>query len=172
MKRVSRGVAARPPHGDRVHHLPFMMAALEEARRAGAAGEVPVGAVVVLDDAIVGRGHNRPIAARDPTAHAEVVAIRQACQNLGHFQLTDCDLYLSCEPCPMCVGAVYWARPARVFFAASRSDAAAAGFDDAYIYEELHMSPEHRQLPMARLLVDESSEPFTLWREKEDRLRY
>jgi len=110
-----------------------MQRALALAKRAQDEGEVPIGALVVLQDEILGEGWNRPIAAHDPTAHAEIQAIRAACELLGSFQLTDCDVYASCEPCPMCLGALYWARPRAVYFAATRKEAAAAGFDDAAI---------------------------------------
>src|SRR6202011_1282375 len=114
----------------------------------------PFAAVIVRDANIVGTGVNRVTSSNDPTAHAEVVAIREACQALGAFQLTGCDLYTTCEPCPMCLGAIYWARPARVFYAGTAADAAAAGFDDAFIYDELKSAHAARSIPMAQLLRD------------------
>src|SRR5882724_3989761 len=112
--------------------------ALENIRTGGG----PFAALVVKDGAIVATGANRVTATNDPTAHAEIVAIREACKKLGSFQLDDCEIYTTCEPCPMCLGAIYWARPARVFFASTASDAAAAGFDDAFIYDELQTPAE------------------------------
>jgi len=107
--------------------------------RSGSGG--PFAALIVQRRRIIAEGTNRVTLSNDPTAHAEVVAIREACRALADFQLTDCDLYTTCEPCPMCLGAIYWARPARVFFAATATDAASAGFDDAFIYEELKIAP-------------------------------
>jgi guanine deaminase len=123
----------------------------------------PFGALIVKDDKIIAEGVNQVTAAHDPTAHAEIVAIREACRVLGDFQLTGCDLYTSCEPCPMCLGAIYWARPAHVFFGANAADAAAAGFDDAFIYEELRRPANQRRLPMKQLLRHESLAAFHAW---------
>ncbi len=132
----------------------------------------PFGAVVVKDGAIIARGHNRVLLTQDPTCHAEVDAIRKACQALGSFQLTGCDLYTSCEPCPMCLGAIYWARPARVFYANTKADAAAVGFDDQFIYEEIARPLEQRQLPMQQLLRDEAQVAFREWSERENKNLY
>lgn len=132
----------------------------------------PFAALVVREGVIVGRGTNRVTTTHDPTAHAEVVAIREACRQLGTFQLAGCDLYTTCEPCPMCLGAIYWARPARVFYAATRHDAAAAGFDDAFIYEELTRPPEARRIPMLRLLGEEAGRAFAAWEAYEGRVAY
>jgi len=123
----------------------------------------PFGALVVKDGKIIAEGTNLVTATHDPTAHAEVVAIREACRVLGDFQLTDCELYTSCEPCPMCLGAIYWARPARVFYGATASDAAAAGFDDAFIYEELRHPAQKRRLAMQQLLPREALAAFHAW---------
>ena len=106
----------------------------------------PFGCVVVKDGKIIGKGSNQVTSSNDPTAHAEVVAIRDACRNLNTFQLTDCEIYTSCEPCPMCLGAIYWARPSKVYYANTRHEAAAAGFDDAFIYEEINVSPDKRKI--------------------------
>lgn len=138
--------------------------------RTGGGG--PFAALVVKDGRIVAEGVNRVTTTNDPTAHAEVVAIREACRKLGAFQLAGCDLYTTCEPCPMCLGAIYWARPARVFFACMASDAAAVGFDDAFIYEELKQSHEQRRLPMRQLLREESLEIFHAWRQQADKTHY
>ncbi|MEA2255706.1 MAG: guanine deaminase, partial [Solirubrobacteraceae bacterium] len=120
----------------------------------------------------ISRGWNQVIGTNDPTAHAEVQAIRAACERLGSFQLDDCDLYASCEPCPMCLGAIYWARPRAVFFAATRDDAAAAGFDDAFVYDELPLPAEDRTLPMRFVVHPDAHEPFAAWAAKPDRVEY
>lgn len=132
----------------------------------------PFGAIVVKDGNIVGRGNNRVTSSNDPTAHAEVVAIRDACKNLGSFQLDGCDIYTSCEPCPMCLGAIYWARPERVFFGCTRTDAADIQFDDALIYNEMTVPLEQRKIPMIPLLRDEALAVFRAWKEKEDKTEY
>lgn len=132
----------------------------------------PFAAVVVKDGRVVAEGTNRVTRSNDPTAHAEVVAIREACRVLGDFQLKDCDLYTTCEPCPMCLGAIYWARPARVFYAATAADAADAGFDDAFIYKELEVAPTGRRIPMAQLLRDESLAIFLTWKKQQNKTPY
>ena len=142
----------------------------KENVRTGGGG--PFAAVIVKEGRIVAEGVNRVTTTNDPTAHAEVVAIREACRALGVFQLAGCDLYTTCEPCPMCLGAIYWARPARVYYACVASDAAAVGFDDAFIYEELRLGHDERRLPMLQLLREESLEIFSLWREKEGKTHY
>jgi guanine deaminase len=133
--------------------------AVDNVRRGGG----PFGALVVKDGVVVATGTNQVTRLNDPTAHAEVVAIREACRVLGSFQLTGCDLYTSCEPCPMCLGAIYWARPARVFFAATHDDAAAAGFDDSFIYRQIQVPHSQRSIPMIRLLDEKSTRPFEDW---------
>ncbi len=138
-----------------------------EAGRGG-----PFGAVVVKDGAVVGSGTNRVTSTNDPTAHAEVVAIRAACQALGAFQLHGCDIYSSCEPCPMCLGAIYWARPDQVYYAATYRDAANAGFDDSYIYEQTRLDASQRKLPMMRVEDPSALLPFEAWMAKVDRIRY
>ena len=150
----------------------WMARALALARRAGDEGEVPVGAVLVRGEEILGGGWNRPIALRDPTAHAEIEAIREACRRLEDFQLEGCDVYASTEPCPMCMGALYWARPARVFFASGREAAAAAGFDDAFIYEEFARPPDRRRLEARRVEVEEAGTEFAAWTANEVRRDY
>lgn len=133
----------------------------------------PFGCVIVKGGQVVGRGNNRVTSTNDPTAHAEVVAIREACKALGDFQLSGCTLYTSCEPCPMCLGAIYWARPDRIVFAATREDAADAGFDDQLIYDELALPPEARRIPTdTRVLRDEAKTVFRAWKEKEDKVSY
>jgi guanine deaminase len=132
----------------------------------------PFGCVVVKEGQIVGRGWNNVLASNDPTAHAEVTAIRDACRNLGTYQLTGCDLYTSCEPCPMCMGAIYWARPDRVFYANTRHDAADTGFDDSFIYDELKKSLPERNIPMIPLDNTKAIAVFKLWAAKEDKEIY
>lgn len=132
----------------------------------------PFGCVIVKNGAVVGRGHNRVLASHDPTAHAEIEAIRDACRNLGTHQLDGCILYTSCEPCPMCLGAIYWARPDAVYFANSRQDAADIGFDDAFIYGELDLDGANRQIPTLQLASQEAKEVFEAWSAKKDREMY
>jgi guanine deaminase len=160
---------------DRKRRMPnaFMQKAIElavENVHLGRGG--PFAAVVVKDGRIVATGTNCVTSANDPTAHAEMTAIREACRVLGSFQLTGCEIYTSCEPCPMCLGAIYWARPARVYFAATASDAAAAGFDDSLIYTELQRPRADRQIPLERMMREASLEPFRAWEQKGDRIRY
>jgi guanine deaminase len=138
--------------------------------RSGKGG--PFAALVVKDGAVVGTGTNLVTSAKDPTAHAEMVAIREACRALGTFQLTGCTIYTTCEPCPMCMGALYWARPARICFGATQAEAAEAGFDDAYIEAELRRPPAERQIPMVRIAGQAALGPFQEWQRKADRLRY
>jgi tRNA(Arg) A34 adenosine deaminase TadA len=132
----------------------------------------PFGAIVVRDGKIIGEGCNRVTSTNDPTAHAEVVAIREACQNLNSFQLEDCTIYTSCEPCPMCLGAIYWARPALMYFACSREDAARAGFDDRFIYEEIALPYEQRRIKSVNFLREEGLRVFENWVNKPDKIEY
>jgi tRNA(Arg) A34 adenosine deaminase TadA len=132
----------------------------------------PFGAIIVRDDQVVGRGWNRVTSANDPTAHAEVVAIRDACQRLNNFSLEGCDIYASCEPCPLCLAAIFWSRLDRIYYAASRHDAAAAGFDDQRLYDEFAKSPENRSIPMKQALQAEARLAFEAWMHKEDRIPY
>ena len=132
----------------------------------------PFGAVIVKDDEIIGEGCNRVTSTNDPTAHAEVVAIRNACQNLDSFQLDNCVLYTSCEPCPMCLGAIYWARPSKIFYAATHRDAAGIGFDDQFIYEEIERDVDERQIKTINLLREEGLKVFENWSNKADKTEY
>jgi tRNA(Arg) A34 adenosine deaminase TadA len=132
----------------------------------------PFGAVVVRDGEIIGEGCNRVTSTNDPTAHAEVVAIREACKNLSSFQLDGCVIYTSCEPCPMCLGAIYWARPAKMYFACRREDAARVGFDDALIYEEIERPIEARRIESVNFLRDEGLRVFENWANKLDKTEY
>ena len=142
----------------------------EEGMHGGRGG--PFGCVVVRQGEIVGRGQNRVTSTNDPTAHAEVTAIRDACANLKTFQLTDCELYTSCEPCPMCLSAIYWARIPQIFFANSRQDAAEIGFDDDFIYRQIPLPLEKRAIKISQLLRDEGLKTFQGWTKKTDRVRY
>jgi len=132
----------------------------------------PFGCVIVKDDKIIGRGNNRVTSTNDPTAHAEVVAIRDACKTLGTFQLDDCEIYTSCEPCPMCLGAIYWARPRIIYYANNREDAAGIGFDDSMIYDEMAAGIESRKIPIVSLGRDEALKIFNEWSNKEDKTAY
>ena len=132
----------------------------------------PFGAVVVRRGEIVGAGWNRVTSSNDPTAHAEIVAIRDACSRLGTFLLAGCDLYTSCEPCPMCLAAIYWARIEHLYYAAGREDAAGAGFDDAWLYDQIALPPPERAMPTVQHLRDEALEAFAAWARKEDRIEY
>ncbi len=132
----------------------------------------PFGAVVVRNGEIIGEGCNQVTSTNDPTAHAEVVAIRRACQKLGSFQLDGCVLYTSCEPCPMCLGAIYWARPSKIFYAATHIDAANIGFDDQFIYEEIEKKARDRQIKTINLLREEGLKVFKNWENKADKTEY
>ncbi len=151
----------------------FMRRAIELAQsgmNAGAGG--PFGAVVVRDGEIVGEGFNRVTSTNDPTAHAEIVAIRAACEQLNSFQLDGCTIYTSCEPCPMCLGAIYWARPDKIFFACTREDAANIGFDDHFIYEEIERTIEERRIKSINFLREEGLTVFKNWANKADKTKY
>ncbi len=132
----------------------------------------PFGAVIVKDGKIVGRGSNKVTTNNDPTAHAEVMAIRDACTNLNTFQLTGCEVYTSCEPCPMCLGAIYWARPDRIYFAADKSDAANAGFDDSFIYKEIELVPNMRKIPAIQEDRENAIPVFEEWKSSETKTDY
>ena len=132
----------------------------------------PFGCIVVKGEEVIGKGWNSVTSFNDPTAHAEVVAIRNACNKLGHFQLDGCEIYTSCEPCPMCLGAIYWARPSKVYFANNRNDAKDAGFDDSFIYDELNLAPEKRSIKMMQLDLDDAKKIFEEWKSKEDKIDY
>jgi len=132
----------------------------------------PFAAIVARDGHIIARGTNQVTSTNDPTAHAEIVAIRNACRALGRFQLTGCDIYTSSEPCPMCMGAIYWARPSRVYFAATRADAAAIGFEDDYIYRQLALPPAARDLPLIQMMREDALAAFAEWRGKPDKVLY
>ncbi len=152
---------------------PFMARAIHLAidnvrsRRGG-----PFGSVIVKDGKIVAEGSNRVTSTKDPTAHAEVVAIREACRSLAAFDLAGCEIYSSCEPCPMCLGAIYWARLSRIYFAAVDADAALAGFDDSLIYRELAQPHSLRKIPMTQMMRDEALEAFRAWEKMPNKIEY
>ena len=132
----------------------------------------PFGAIIVKNGEIVGRGNNKVTSTNDPTAHAEMVAIRDACKNLNSFQLDDCVIYSSCEPCPMCLGAIYWARPKKLVFASSKEDASDAGFDDSLIYKEISLPKEKRLIETHQILREEGKSVFDKWIESDDKTKY
>ena len=151
----------------------FMLEAIElslENVRSGGGG--PFAALVVKDDAIISRGVNLVTSALDPTAHAEIVAIRAACQALRNFQLAGCELYTTCEPCPMCMGAIYWARLGKVYYAGTRADAAQAGFDDSLIYDELALPLEARRIPMLPMMREQALAAFREWERSQTKIQY
>jgi tRNA(Arg) A34 adenosine deaminase TadA len=152
---------------------PFMQKAIElaiENVRSGRGG--PFAAIVVKDGEVIAEGTNRVTSTNDPTAHAEIVAIREACRSLGQFQLSGCGIYTTCEPCPMCLGAIYWARPAKVFFASTGQDAADYGFDDSFILEQFRLPVAQRRIPMVQLMREKALEAFRAWEQKSDRIKY
>ncbi len=132
----------------------------------------PFGCVIVKDDKVIGRGNNKVTSSNDPTAHAEIVAIRDACSNLSEFQLEGCEIYTSCEPCPMCLGAIYWARPKVVYYANTRKDAAEIGFDDSMIYDEMNTPIENRKIPILPLKRNDALKVFNEWKNKEGKTSY
>ncbi len=132
----------------------------------------PFGAVVVKGGEIIGEGANSVTATNDPTAHAEIIAIREACKKLGAFELIGCEIYTSCEPCPMCLGAIYWARPDRVYFGNTAADAANAGFDDSLIYREIEQPHSQRRIPMVPMMREEALEGFRAWQKQVNKVPY
>ncbi len=151
----------------------FMQEAVELSKKGMISKEGgPFGCVIVKDDIIVGRGNNKVTSTNDPTAHAEVVAIRDACKNLNSFQLEDCEIYTSCEPCPMCLGAIYWARPKVIYFANNRYDAAALGFDDSMLYEEMKCDIGERKIPLIAVGRVQALKVFEAWKSNDDKIEY
>lgn len=151
----------------------FMLRAIEIAQNgidSNAGG--PFGAIVVKGDEIISEGWNCVTSKNDPTAHAEVMAIRKACEKLDSFQLDDCFLYTSCEPCPMCLGAIYWARPQKIYFACTREDAARIGFDDQFIYDEISRPTGDRRIETVNFLRSEALDVFENWERKADKIEY
>lgn len=151
----------------------FMQRAIELSRKGMESNQGgPFGAIVVKDGKIIGEGNNCVTSSNDPTAHAEVVAIRNACKNIQSFQLEDCIIYTSCEPCPMCLGAIYWARPKKIFYACTKQDAAKIGFDDAFIYEEINLDTTNRKIETLQIMNKEANEVFEAWAAKADKVDY
>ena len=150
----------------------YMREAIRLASESVERGGGPFGAVIAKDGKIIARASNSVTLENDPTAHAEVACIREACRSLGTIDLSGCEIYSSCEPCPMCLGAIYWAHIDRIYYANDRKDAAEIGFDDDYIYEEIGKKPEDRMTPLLPLLRDEGLKSFRLWSEKEDKTEY
>ncbi|MEO5908900.1 MAG: nucleoside deaminase [Ginsengibacter sp.] len=132
----------------------------------------PFGCVIVKNDKIIARGNNKVTSLNDPTAHAEIIAIRQACQILETFQLEGCEIYTSCEPCPMCLGAIYWARPEIIYYANTRKDALEIGFDDSFIYDEINADLQMRKIPIINVGREEAKNVFKKWKEKMDKKIY
>ena len=153
-------------------HEKFMRKAISLSIQNIERGGGPFGAVIVKDGRIVATGVNRVTAANDPTAHAEISAIRKAAKKLGTFSPEGCTLYTSCEPCPMCLGAVYWAHFDRLFYANTKSDAKKVGFDDSFIYDEIELNPSERSIKTVRLLPEEAIRAFEFWNEKDDKIEY
>ena len=150
----------------------FMMKAIELSIKSVDSGTGPFGAVIVKDNKIISEGFNIVTLSNDPTSHAEIVAIRNACKVLNNFSLKSCDLYTTCEPCPMCLSAIYWARIDRVYYANTRSDAQKIDFSDAMIYEELNKTIKDRKIPMLQMMREEALKAFDLWDKKEDKVKY
>lgn len=154
-------------------HTEFMSQAVKAALKGMSNNEGgPFGCIIVKDGEIIGRGNNKVTSTNDPTAHAEVTAIRDACKNIESFQLDGCIIYTSCEPCPMCLGAIYWARPDKVYYGSNQQDAADIGFDDEFIYKEIPLPYEKRSIPFEQIARDIALEPFQKWTEKQDKIDY
>ncbi len=150
----------------------FMVEAINIAQKSIENGGGPFGAVIVKDGKIIGSASNSVTKNNDPTAHAEVNAIRQTCQKLGTFMLDGCEIYTSCEPCPMCLGAIYWAHISKIYYAAGRKDAASGGFDDDFIYKEINIDPATRSIPSILLMEKEGAQVFNIWNNKIDKIEY
>ena len=150
----------------------WMKLAILEANIAKNEGEIPVGAILIKDGELLSKGHNQPILKNDPTAHAEIVAIREACKAKNIFNLSGFELYTSCEPCPMCLSAIYWARINKIFYANTRNDAQKIDFSDALIYQELNKSIKERKIPMHQMMREEAIKAFELWDKKTDKVKY
>lgn len=146
------------------------IALAEEGVTKGEGG--PFGCIIVKDDKIIGRGNNKVLSTNDPTAHAEIVAIRDACKNLESYQLDDCEIYTTCEPCPMCLGAIYWARPKIIYYGNTKEDAAKIGFDDSMIYDEIGTDIKDRKIPAVNISREEANTTFLTWRKKDNKKLY
>lgn len=151
----------------------FMQKAIDLAQKgANSNSGGPFGAVIVKDNKIIAEGYNKVTSTNDPTAHAEIVAIKKACKKLNSFQLEDCVIYTSCEPCPMCLGAIYWARPKKVFYACNRDDASVIDFDDQFIYDELKKQINDRQIEFNNIMREDGLKVFKNWNDKPDKIKY
>ncbi|WP_062175823.1 nucleoside deaminase [Dysgonomonas macrotermitis] len=150
----------------------YMKRAIELSIKSVENGGGPFGAVVVKDGKIVAEGSNCVTLNNDPTAHAEVTTIRKACSTLNTFDLSGCEIYTSCEPCPMCLSAIYWARIERIYFGCDKTDAKNIGFDDSFIYEQIELKPEQRSIASSQVLHNEALKAFRMWTEKEDKIEY
>ena len=150
----------------------FMSRAIALSIESVKAGGGPFGSVIVKDNKIISEGFNKVTSTNDPTAHGEIVAIRDACKNLNNFDLKNCDLYTSCEPCPMCLSAIYWSRIDKVYYANTRDDAQKIDFDDSLIYSELLKNVKKRKIPMVQMMRDEALKAFELWDKKKDKVNY
>lgn len=150
----------------------FMMKAIELSQKSVEKGGGPFGAVIVKDGQIIAEGSNCVTLDNDPTAHAEVTTIRKACKALNTFDLNGCEIYTSCEPCPMCLSAIYWARIDRIYYGCNKEDAKNIGFDDSFIYEQIELKPEFRNIPSKQILHEEALSAFKMWDEKEDKTEY
>jgi tRNA(Arg) A34 adenosine deaminase TadA len=155
---------------DHDHYMKKAIALSKKGMESNAGG--PFGAIVVRNGKIISKGFNKVTSTNDPTAHAEVTAIRKACKKLGKFQLDDCIIYTSCEPCPMCLGAIYWARPKMVFYACDRKDAAKIKFDDQFIYDEIGKNIDKRKIKFKQILREEANTIFKKWDQKKDKVKY
>jgi len=150
----------------------FMMRAIELSIESAKSKGGPFGCVIVKNNKIIAEGSNKVTMNNDPTAHGEIVAIRAACQKLNTFNLSECDLYSSCEPCPMCLSAIYWSRIENIFYANTRIDAKNIDFDDSFIYSEINKNLENRKIKMHQIHRDEALEAFKIWENKEDKIKY
>ena len=150
----------------------FMVKAIELSIKSVNSGTGPFGAVIVKDNKIISEGFNIVTSSNDPTSHAEIVAIRNACNSLNNFVLKDCDLYTTCEPCPMCLSAIYWARINKIYYANTRIDAKKIDFSDAMIYEELNKNIKDRNIPMNQMMRNEALKAFDMWDKKKDKVKY
>ncbi len=150
----------------------FMKRAIELSVESVSNGGGPFGSVIIKDNKIIAEGSNKVTSNSDPTAHGEIVAIREACKKLNNFNLSECELYSTCEPCPMCLSAIYWARISKIFYANTREDARQIDFDDSLIYKELQKNIDKRKIPMIQIMRSEALEAFELWDKKKDKIKY
>ena len=153
-------------------HTRYMQRSIELAQQSVRDGGGPFGAVIVREGRVIAEGSNRVTLNNDPTAHAEISVIRKACENLGTFDLAGCTIYSSCEPCPMCLSAIYWAHIDKIYYGCNKTDAKEIGFDDSFIYDQLDLAPERRKISATEILRKEALSAFRMWEEKEDKTEY